>query len=95
MKPAPRVAKGDHVEVVGCHGDGTAEICVTKPDGQQHGGRLAKANAGRPVLGAAQVVWLDRGGVVKDVCDLDGPAKVATKAYRQGYDRVFGTKELN
>ena len=98
-KPA-RIDKGDKVEPV--YTDGQESVLeVTKPDGEQLYARVAKVVEGAPLPAEAkQVIWHDGTTVTETFdCPSAGPAQVATPAYREGYDRVFGkratSKELN
>lgn len=87
MKPL-RIDKGDKVEPV--FTDGCESVLeISKPDGELLYARVKKAVDGASLTGAQQVVWHDGKTVIEtfDVCS--GPVQVATKAYREGYARVF------
>jgi len=85
-----RIDKGDKVETVFTDGR-EAVLEVSKPDGEQLYARVVKAIDGEPMPhGAKQFVWHDGETVTETFdCPGSGPAQVATKAYREGYERVF------
>lgn len=75
--------------------DGKHEI-VRRRGGDLELGILAPVQEGRPLPPGAELVmvstkgkggWFDTKTVYKS-----GPAQVATPAYRDGYDRIFGKK---
>lgn len=86
-----RIDKGDKVEMVftaSCE----SVLEISKPDGEQLYARVKKAIDGESIAGAQQVIWHD-GETVTETFDCptnSSPAQVATKAYRDGYERVFG-----
>jgi hypothetical protein len=91
VKPL-RIDKGDHVEPV--FTDGRESVLeVSKPDGERLYARVLKAVEGEPMpVGAQQIIWHD-GEIVTETFDCPGgPAQVATKAYRDGYERVFNKR---
>jgi hypothetical protein len=71
------------------------------------GGVMATAKEGRPINSGGELVQLthidgDRFKVESlygepshsEECSCPGPSKVATEAYRSGWDRIFGNKEV-
>ena len=91
-----RVNKGDKVETV-CTDGCESVLEISKPDGDMLYARVMKAIDGQPMpMDAQQIIWHD-GKTVTDAfdCPGSGPAQVATKAYREGYERVFNKRTAN
>jgi hypothetical protein len=92
------VSKNDDETIV-YHGDlsklddGDVAPCVQMRDGRPRIGTLRRAEGNEPLEPHEQSVELRpiRRGV--SVMRLTKPAQVATEAYREGYDRIFGTKQ--
>ena len=92
-----KIKKGDRITSLHeCdkHGS-TAYIDGEEVSGITNGFKEIKE--GQPVPSHGQLVWTDQAGTVTDTLDLGikkGPARVNSKQYRDGYERVFG-KEAN
>jgi hypothetical protein len=83
---------------------GEQRVLRARADGRVCAGALVPMRDGRPFPAGAEVVQLsDAKGRTAHATTLytapspaaarGGPAKVATTAYREGWDQVFGTKE--
>jgi hypothetical protein len=72
--------------------DAVGVVTLQKPSGVRFQGCFAPIAEGRPLPPQAEFLVYTRDGEVYDVTALKGPSRVATKAYREGYDRVFGAE---
>ena len=70
---------------------------VVKPDGSVGTFESRLVQEGKSLNGALAVLRVE-GGKITNVTQLGRPARVSSKVFRTGYDRVFGKKsasELN
>lgn len=68
-----------------------------REDGSCQAGVLMPLSEGRPMLPGAELVDINKRGdryTMRTVWRNGGPAQVASPAYREGWDRIFG-KEAN
>lgn len=83
-RPVPE--PGDRI--VACS-DEHGIITLEKPSGERFHGGFQPVEEGRPLPHHAEHLVYARDGEVYDVTPLKGHSRVATKAYREGYDRIF------
>lgn len=87
--PGPELPNGDR-------------LCIAHHNHETRIGVLQKMRPGEPLPDHAHLVSPIEGTpmyeIGESVADLKrggkGPAKVNSKAYREGYDRIFGKKEI-
>ncbi len=94
LKPKDRIRIGPKLE------DGRRLATRIHADGSTSNGIIAPAEDGKPIHGELLRVndechegWHDVDTVYDASPTLNGPAQVATPRYREGYDRIFGTKQ--
>lgn len=92
----------DVVLLAGPTDDGEGFRVLRARDERIEGGELRPLKEGRPLQGNGEVVKLTPRTGAPRVCDVEvvaklgseerggGPPKVATKAYRESWDRIFG-----
>jgi hypothetical protein len=82
--------KGDHVHVCGGHS------VAIRPEGPRSTGRVYSMRQGQPIPPGAELLRHLGGDCYESLGPLDGqssgPLQVASPAYREGYDRIFGRK---
>lgn len=76
----------------------TCQMTRRQPNGETQIGTAFEVQDGKPIPEGAELLqvdyrpseeWHDAETVYRN-----GPAQVATPAYREGYDRIFGKKEV-
>lgn len=78
------------------HSDG--HCALRRRDGNVEVGTFFEAHDGQPIPEGAELVQVDYNPRNEwhnaETLYKNGPAQVATPAYRDGYDRIFGKKEV-
>lgn len=86
---------------IGPKHDGSNEHCAVRDrgDGVLERAHFRVAQEGESIPPGSELVLLhpeqcEDGGYDVATCYKSGPAQVATRAYRDGYDRIFGKQKV-
>ena len=78
---------------------GVLEATIRRQDGEIEIGTVREVQEGQPVQEGHEYLQMEVGDTPDgwhsfDTLYKSGPAQVATPAYRAGYDRIFGKREV-
>lgn len=83
----------DHIEDLGPCSQGSRHVLMRKDGQPVRVGHARKIPDGAPLPPGKNVCFTDDDGHIIHRMKVEGPAQVATPAYRSGWDQIFGTKK--